>query len=187
MLQSNSSASMQAQGVNSVNTRFNPSAIDPPLIGKNKYSKPPDTTQDTFSSRKGTNLPSQIDQSLVKQHLNAKRFKQILGPLKEIRKYIEFRGTSRDEIPYFLQTNNQLIPLIHSSIQIIKEFFPISRLSAELFSDLESEDQNQNIVIYIKTSLSVEETIKSFEEFDDKCGNNLYLKSGRKVLVMEEF
>ena len=80
-----------------------------------------------------------------------------------------------------------MIPLIYSSIPVIKNFFPGYKLAAELLSDPESEIQNQKMVIYIKTSLSVEDTIRRLEEFDDKWGNNIYLKSDGKILVMEEF
>ncbi len=105
----------------------------------------------------------------------------------KLRRYIDFRDNASNEIPYFLKTNSHLIPLIYSSIPVIKTVFPRCKLAAELFSDPESEIQNQKMVIYIKTGLSVEDTIRMFEEFDDMWGNNIYLKSDGKILVMEEF
>ena len=186
MLAFSSSTRMQAQGVSSENPSFNSGTMPQPPIGVNNSPKTPEATRFHFILSNEIIQPPQVKRSSAIQWLYANRSKEMLS-LGEIRKHIEFRDTPHNEIPYFLKTNKQLIPLIHSSIQVIKDFFPGSRLTAELFSDPESEVQNQKIMIYIKTSLSVEETMRRLEEFDDKVGNNIYLKSGRKILVMEEF
>lgn len=181
------STSIQTRGVNSENTSFNPRLIPKPSIGVNQYQNTPNATKIFFVSRNENIQGRPLVQFLRVQYLNDERVKVRTDLVEEIRKHIEFRDTLSNEIRYFLETNRHLIPLIYSSIPIIESFFPKHRLTAELSSDPESDIKNQNIVIYIRTSLPVEETLKRLEEFDQKWGNDLYLKSGRKILIMEEF
>ena len=187
MLAYSSSKSIQDQGVNSVNAIFNLGTMPQPSAGINNFQKTPETTRFLFILSNEIIPLWQVNQSLAIQGLFPNRFKEMLSLVGEIRRYIEFRDNASNEIPYFLKTNSQLIPLIYSSIPVIKDFFPGYKLAAELLSDPESEIQNQKMVIYIKTSLSAEDTIRRLEEFDHKWGNNIYLKSDGKILVMEEF
>lgn len=187
MFAHNSSMSIQSHGVNSESTSFNPRLMPQPSIRVNRYLKAPNTTQIPFVLGNESIQGQPLDQFLGRQNLNVERVKVQLDPVDEIRKHIKFRDTFSNEIKYFLETNRHLIHLINSSMPIIETFFPRHRLTAELSSDPESDVKNQNIVIYIGTSLSVEETLKRLKEFDQKLGNDLYLKSGRKILIMEEF
>lgn len=186
MLSSIGFTTTQSQVTNFKTSTPNPWKIIVPSNGINVHLTSSTTNQLSIDSTKKVILwQQQTDQFSSLPTLNVERLKVKLDLVREIRKHIEFIETIRNEVSHFLEVNNHLIPLIQASIPIIEDFFPESRLKAELFSDPESD--SQDIVIYIETSLSVDETSKRLEEFDVKWGNQIYLKSGRKILTMEEF
>ena len=121
------------------------------------------------------------------QYLNGPINKVKIDALGNIRELIAFREKFFGEISEFLENNKHLLPSIDTAVQILEEIFPGQKLIAELSSDPESKVRSDKIVIYIKASLSVEETLKRLEEFDHRYGNYLYLISGKKILIMEEF
>ena len=92
MLAYSSSTSMQAQGVNSENSSFNPGSMPQPHTGINNCPKPPETTRLPFILSNEIIQPPQVYRSSAIQWLHTNRSKEILS-LVEIRKYIEFRDT----------------------------------------------------------------------------------------------
>lgn len=183
----NSSIGIQTPLADSKQPRSDSQRISQSLNIKKNYLRTTNAVPGSFVITKVYFQGQQKNRVPEVEFLNAERDNKKLDPVGEIKKRIEFRNTFPNEILYFLETNRHLIPLIHSSVPFIDYFFPGSRLIAELSSDTESDVQHRNIVIYIRTSLSVEETLRRLEEFDQRWGNNLYLKSGRKILIMEEF
>ena len=127
-----------------------------------------------------------LQHSQQQNYLSVKDLKKTLSQnrIKELNNFIEFREIVPNEISDFLETNVNLVSLIEFSIPIIKNFFPQNKLIAEILSPPESDNADQRIVIYIRTNLSVKETLERIKEIDKKCGEYVYDSSGRKLLIM---
>ena len=130
-----------------------------------------------------------LQHSQQQNYLSVKDLKKTLSQnrIKGLNNFIEFREIVPNEISDFLETNVNLVSLIEFSIPVIKNFFPQNKLIAEILSPPESDNADQRIVIYIRTNLSVKETLERIKEIDKKCGEYVYDSSGRKLLIMEEF
>lgn len=113
-------------------------------------------------------------------------FKDTLLELKTIKAKVEFREEFPGKISDFLFRNEKLLPLIIHSIPIIENVFSSPKLVAEVITDPEGPQIGQ-LTIFIKTTLSVDETLEKIEQLDKLCGESVYVKSERKILFMEEF
>jgi hypothetical protein len=113
-------------------------------------------------------------------------FKDIQLELKTIKSKIEFREEFPGEISDFLLRNEKLLPLITNSIPTIENVFSSPKLVAEVIKDPE-ESQMGQLIIFIKTTLSVDETLEKIEQLDRQIGESVYDKSERRILFMEEF
>ena len=113
-------------------------------------------------------------------------FKDIQLELKTIKSKIEFREEFPGKISDFLLRNEKLLPLITKSIPFIEDVFPSPMLATELFTDPE-EPRSDQLIIYIKSTLSVDETRERIERLDRLCGESVYDESRKRILIMEEY
>ena len=89
--------------------------------------------------------------------------KQINKEIDSLKEYYQFRAPK--EIKIFLNENEQLISFLSSAHSKIKEFFPTGNLILEILNDY-NEDW-QELIIWVKTKLSPEESYKTLKKLDN--------------------
>jgi hypothetical protein len=67
----------------------------------------------------------------------------------------------------FIQEHQELVALLNESYKEIRKYFPSEELKLELVSDREIAE-DQQLFVYICTSLSVTDSLKKLDEFDEK-------------------
>lgn len=85
----------------------------------------------------------------------------------------------------FLSNNISLIPVVVEAYEKIKKYFPQADAVLEVVSDPEAI--NEELVIFIRTSLSPDEAFKRLEQFDKDWWLDTSLKVGEKLCIHVEF
>lgn len=85
----------------------------------------------------------------------------------------------------FLSNNISLIPVVVEAYEKIKKYFPQADAVLEVISDPEAT--NEELVIFIRTSLSPDEAFKRLEQFDKDWWLDTSLKAGEKLCIHVEF
>jgi hypothetical protein len=67
----------------------------------------------------------------------------------------------------FLQTHTELVLLLNEAYQELRKYFSSEDLKLELVADPEIAG-DQQLFVYIFTSLSVTDALKRFDEFDEQ-------------------
>ncbi len=84
---------------------------------------------------------------------------------KELKKLYRFRN--RQKVLYFIEKKVISFDFLLNTHKIIKEFFPESTLYLEVFTDPEGIEEDE-LVIYIATSLSRKEAVRQLLKFNEK-------------------
>jgi len=79
----------------------------------------------------------------------------------------EYIATNETEITLFLSKHLFLIPLLNEAYVQIQTYFPHSKIYLKISRDHDSTEPFEELVAIINTDLSVKDTMRQLDEFDD--------------------
>ena len=112
-------------------------------------------------------------------------FGELKNKIKELSEHLIFRGDYLYIEKYILK-NRHLIPFLEQIPLRILEFFPSSKLYLELVTDPEERNEEE-LFIYIKTSLNPRKALEKLEDFDKNWFIDACLTYDADICVNLEF
>ena len=104
---------------------------------------------------------------------------------QKISELYTFRSGSL-QILNFLIRNEKLLHFVIEAKAHISDYFPEDELILEIISDPE-EDEDEEIVIYVRTNLQVEEALPKLNEFDESWFLNAITVYGENLCIDLEY
>lgn len=95
-----------------------------------------------------------------------------------------FRG--RPEVLWFLGRYPFLVPLVLEAYSKIGDYFPLSQVFLEVFTDPEGIDEDQ-LVMFIATDLTPDEAVSRLDEFDEDWWLDALDQAQGKLCINVEF
>jgi len=96
----------------------------------------------------------------------------------------EYILTNETEITLFLSKHSFLIPLLNEAYAQIQTYFPQSKVYLKISRDHESTEPFEELVAIINTDLSVEDTMRQLDEFDENWWDDNIDRAKDLLIIM---